>query len=150
MGLINEVDKPGSDIENYVVTLDRLLADKVDKINSLRVQLRKFNIMLKDVIYEEYKTRDILFESTYIWEEDKEFWWKGWSEDKIIIDETYFRFNSLITENNQFTEKYIEEIIKIAITRRFLIFKYDDKYINRDILKLINEKLYQINDTIID
>jgi len=48
MGLINEVDKPGSDIENYVVTLDRLLADKVDKINSLRVQLRKFNIMLKD------------------------------------------------------------------------------------------------------
>lgn len=48
MSLINEVDKPGSDIENYVVTLDRLLADKVDKINSLRVQLQKFNIMLKD------------------------------------------------------------------------------------------------------
>jgi hypothetical protein len=48
MGLINEVDKPGSDIENYVVTLDRLLADKVDKINSLRGRLQKFNIMLKD------------------------------------------------------------------------------------------------------
>jgi hypothetical protein len=48
MGLINEVDKPGSDIENYVVTLDRLLADKVEKINSLRGRLQKFNVMLKD------------------------------------------------------------------------------------------------------
>ena len=48
MGLINAVDKPGSDIENYVVTLDKLLADKVDKINSLRNRLQKFNVMLKD------------------------------------------------------------------------------------------------------
>ena len=48
MGLINDVDKPGSDIENYVLTLDRLLADKVDKINSLRNKLQKFNVLLKD------------------------------------------------------------------------------------------------------
>jgi hypothetical protein len=48
MGLINDVDKPGSDIENYVLTLDRLLADKVDKINSLRIKLQKFNVLLKD------------------------------------------------------------------------------------------------------
>lgn len=48
MGLINDVDKPGSDIENYVVTLDKLLADKVDRINSLRARLHNFNVMLKD------------------------------------------------------------------------------------------------------
>ncbi len=48
MSLINDVDKPGSEIENYVSTLDKLLADKVDKINSLRSRLQKFNILLKD------------------------------------------------------------------------------------------------------
>jgi hypothetical protein len=48
MGLINEVDKPGSEIENYVNTLDKLLEDKVEKINALRGKLRKLNILLKD------------------------------------------------------------------------------------------------------
>ena len=35
MSLINEVDKPGSEIENYVFTLDKILAEKVNKINAL-------------------------------------------------------------------------------------------------------------------
>jgi hypothetical protein len=48
MSLINEVDKPGSEIENYVSSLDKILADKVNKINSLRSRLQKFNILLKD------------------------------------------------------------------------------------------------------
>ena len=48
MNLINEVDKPGSDIENYVVNLDKVLLDKVRKINEIRQRLRKFRIMLKD------------------------------------------------------------------------------------------------------
>lgn len=48
MSLINEVDKPGSEIENYVSTLDKLLEDKVDKINTLRGKLKKLNILLKD------------------------------------------------------------------------------------------------------
>ncbi len=48
MSLINEVDKPGSEIENYVSSLDKVLAEKVDKINSLRSRLQKFNILLKD------------------------------------------------------------------------------------------------------
>ena len=48
MNLINEVDKPGSDIENYVVNLDKVLLDKVSKINDTRQRLKKFRIMLKD------------------------------------------------------------------------------------------------------
>jgi hypothetical protein len=48
MELINDVDKPGSEIENYVVTLDKFLGDKVDKINALRGRLQKLNILLKD------------------------------------------------------------------------------------------------------
>jgi hypothetical protein len=48
MNIINEVDKPGSDIEIYTSTLDKLLLDKVEKINSLRKRLYRFRIMLKD------------------------------------------------------------------------------------------------------
>lgn len=48
MNLINDVDRPGSDIEQYVGTLDKFLADKVDKINNLRGKLQKFNVLLKD------------------------------------------------------------------------------------------------------
>lgn len=48
MNIINEVDKPGSDIEIYTSTLDNLLLDKVEKINSLRKRLYRFRIMLKD------------------------------------------------------------------------------------------------------
>lgn len=48
MSLISDVDKPGSEIENYVSSLDKLLAEKVDKINNLRSRLQKFNILLKD------------------------------------------------------------------------------------------------------
>ena len=48
MNLINEVDKPGSDIENYVVNLDKVFLEKVKKINDIRQRLKKFRIMLKD------------------------------------------------------------------------------------------------------
>jgi hypothetical protein len=48
MNLINDVDKPGSDIEQYVSTLDKYLADKAEKINELRTKLKKFGMMLKD------------------------------------------------------------------------------------------------------
>jgi kinesin family protein 2/24 len=48
MNLISEVDRPGSDIDYYVASLDKLLAAKVEKINSLRHNLRKFNVLLKD------------------------------------------------------------------------------------------------------
>lgn len=48
MNLINEVDRPGSDIEQYVMSLDKYLAEKENKIAALRARLRKFNVMLKD------------------------------------------------------------------------------------------------------
>ena len=48
MNLINEVDKPGSDIENYVINLDKVFFEKVKKINDIRQRLKKFRIMLKD------------------------------------------------------------------------------------------------------
>jgi len=48
MNIMNDVDKPGSDIETYVATLDRLLLEKVEKINSVRNRLFKFRIMLKE------------------------------------------------------------------------------------------------------
>lgn len=48
MNLINEVDRPGSDIEQYVQSLDKCLAEKAEKINALRARLFKFSVMLKD------------------------------------------------------------------------------------------------------
>jgi len=48
MNLINEVDKPGSDIENYVVNLDKVLLEKMKNIDHIRQRLKKFRIMLKD------------------------------------------------------------------------------------------------------
>lgn len=48
MNLINDVDRPGSDIENYAATLDKELADKVEKINLVRGRLQKFRMLLKD------------------------------------------------------------------------------------------------------
>ena len=48
MNLINEVDKPGSDIENYVVNLDKVLLEKMKNIDQIRQRLKKFRIMLKD------------------------------------------------------------------------------------------------------
>ena len=48
MNIINDVDRPGSDIETYTSTLDKLLLEKVEKINSVRKRLYKFRVMLKD------------------------------------------------------------------------------------------------------
>jgi len=48
MNLINEVDKPGSDIDNYVVNLDKVLLEKMKNITIIRQRLKKFRVMLKD------------------------------------------------------------------------------------------------------
>jgi kinesin family member 2/24 len=47
MSLLNDVDKPGSDVENYVYTLDKLLMDKIDRIHLMRQQLVEFHKNLK-------------------------------------------------------------------------------------------------------
>ena len=36
MGLLNEVDKPGSDVEEYVNNLDQILAQKMEMIANMR------------------------------------------------------------------------------------------------------------------
>jgi len=47
MNLINEVDKPGSDIDIYVNHLDKILEEKEDRIKTLRNKLKSFSQMLK-------------------------------------------------------------------------------------------------------
>ena len=48
MKYLHEVDKPGSDIEEYTSNLDKLLVNEIKKIAQLRMKLYKFRIMLKD------------------------------------------------------------------------------------------------------
>lgn len=48
MMLINEVDKPGSDIDYYVTSLDKLLKEKAERIDKTRTKLQKFQNLLKE------------------------------------------------------------------------------------------------------
>jgi len=48
MKFIHEVDKPGSDIEEYTNNLDKLLVQEIKTISNLRKKLIKFHIMIKD------------------------------------------------------------------------------------------------------
>lgn len=48
MLLINEVDKPGSDIDNYVTSLDKILKEKAERIDKTRSKLLKFQNLLKE------------------------------------------------------------------------------------------------------
>ena len=48
MKFIHEVDKPGSDIEEYINNLDKLLVQEIQTITNLRKKLIKFHIMIKD------------------------------------------------------------------------------------------------------
>jgi|LauGreDrversion4_2_1035121.scaffolds.fasta_scaffold198317_4 kinesin family protein 2/24 len=47
MSLLNEVDKPGSDVESYVASLDKLLTQKIQMITGMRKQLIDFHTHLK-------------------------------------------------------------------------------------------------------
>jgi len=47
MTLLNEVDKPGSDVESYIVSLDTVLQRKMKLIEGLRGQLINFYKQLK-------------------------------------------------------------------------------------------------------
>lgn len=59
MALLNEVDKPGSDIQQYALTLDKLLSQKMKEISDIRDKLHTF---YRDVKTEEVMTE--LFEET--------------------------------------------------------------------------------------
>jgi len=47
MALLSEVDKPGSDVDQYVCELDKVLAMKEEMIRNLRKQLKSFNDHLR-------------------------------------------------------------------------------------------------------
>lgn len=47
MELLNQVDKPGSDVQKYVQDLDKYLLSKISVITSLRTQLLAFHTHLK-------------------------------------------------------------------------------------------------------
>jgi len=47
MLLLHEVDKPGSDIDDYVECLDKLLTVKLDHIMGLRNKVKQFREHLK-------------------------------------------------------------------------------------------------------
>lgn len=47
MTLLNDVDKPGSDVESYVASLDKLLTQKIQMITAMRKQLIEFHTHLK-------------------------------------------------------------------------------------------------------
>lgn len=36
MAILRDVDKPGSDVEQYVVNLDQIIQKKMEKLSSLR------------------------------------------------------------------------------------------------------------------
>ena len=48
MNYLHEVDKPGSNIEEYTNNLDKLLTKEIETITNLKNRLNKFRIMLKD------------------------------------------------------------------------------------------------------
>jgi len=48
MNYLHEVDKPGSNIDEYTTNLDKLLSKEIETITNLKSRLNKFRIMLKD------------------------------------------------------------------------------------------------------
>ena len=47
MAILRDVDKPGSDVEQYVANLDQIILKKMDKLSSLRSQLLEFYTNIK-------------------------------------------------------------------------------------------------------
>lgn len=62
MVLLNEVDKPGSDVEEYVGGLDSMLLQKMEMIRTMREQLLTFHKHLKteETLSKLYQQQQIL------------------------------------------------------------------------------------------
>ena len=56
MIILHEVDKPGSNIDNYVNSLDNLLNKKLELVNSMKPRILQFKDHLKeeDVLAKKY------------------------------------------------------------------------------------------------
>ena len=78
MVLLNEVDKPGSDVDEYVYSLDAILAHKMEIISLLRGRLFNFRDHLKteEMLSKKfYEERGEVFDNLDL--DDKEFEQKG-------------------------------------------------------------------------
>ena len=65
MALLNEVDKPGSDVDQYIQNLDKLLLTKIDMMHQIRQQLIEFNKNIKteetmSKLYQQQQNLDVL------------------------------------------------------------------------------------------
>ena len=82
MKYLHEVDKPGSDIEEYTTNLDKLLSNEIKKIYQLRLKLNKFRIMLKD----EETLANIFDDEIILSPEDNKKSFDDQSQDSFIDD----------------------------------------------------------------
>ena len=82
MKYLHEVDKPGSDIEEYTTNLDKLLLNEIKKIYQLRLKLNKFRIMLKD----EETLANIFDDEIILSPEDNKKSFDDQSQDSFIDD----------------------------------------------------------------
>jgi len=48
MNLVNEVEKPGSDIEFYVNSMEKVYNQQLEKINFMKTRLINFKYLLKE------------------------------------------------------------------------------------------------------
>ena len=47
MHILNEVDKPGSDIENYLSRLEKNLSEKKKGLDNIEAMVNNFKILMK-------------------------------------------------------------------------------------------------------
>jgi len=59
MQLLHKVDKPGSDVDSYVVSLDKILAEKIESIYDLRHKLSVFqnHLLEEDALSKQFQQR---------------------------------------------------------------------------------------------
>lgn len=66
MGILHEVDKPGSDVEEYIYSLDQILTNHMDMIKGLKNKLSTFKghlsqeAVLSKKFYEEQERHGLL------------------------------------------------------------------------------------------
>ena len=83
MMLLHEVDKPGSDIEDYVVQLDTMLMHKMELIGVVRQRLVDFYTHLKL----EENLQKLYQDKQTVMEQEENFGGDGMNEDEMNMME---------------------------------------------------------------
>ena len=94
MALLNDVDKPGSDVVTYVASLDRLLTQKIQMIIGMRKQLIEFHthLMTEENMSKLYQQQQAAQDTTT---------GGGFTADNFADD--------LLMENNNFEEEFQQQ-----------------------------------------